>query len=110
MGKTFKDRHKDSEIVKRPRKRRQDKRRKQLDEIAEDDEVVRNGHQYRPDSPERLSGRLGSQDEYDTHQETNEAADQGIDIAPRESTCDVRDKRPKRQDESGTGRGDNSTD
>lgn len=110
MGRTFKDRHKDSEIVKRPRKRRQDKRRKQLDEIAEDDEVVRDGYLYNTNSPKGVPGGLGSQDEYYPSETKDEAADQGIDAAPRESTCDVRDKRPKRQDESRSGGRDHSTD
>ena len=109
MGKTFKDNRKDHKIVDH-RFRKKDKRRKQLDEITKIDEIGGNGHQYRPDSPERLSRRLGSQDEYDTYQEKNEAADQGIDTASREPTCDIRDKRLKRQDESRPGGGDHSTD
>lgn len=109
MGKTFKDNRKDHKIVDH-RYRKKDKRKDRLDEVTKADEAWRNGHQHYPDSPQRLTRRLGSQDEYDTSKEKDEAPDQGIDSSSRESTCDLRDIGSERQDEGGSGGGDNQTD
>lgn len=102
MGKTYKDR---PEYKKRPR--RTDKRRKRLDEITQENEIVRDGHLYYSDSTERHPRRLRFEEQYDTSKAKDESPGKSIDTAPRESTCDVRDLGSEPQDGGGSGGGDN---
>ena len=106
MGKTFKDNRKDHKIVDH-RFRKKDKRRKQLDEITKEDEVVRDGHLHYSDSTERHPRRLRFEEQYDTPKEKDEGSGKGIDTTPRESTRDVRDIGLESQDGRGSGRADN---
>lgn len=106
MGKTFKDNRKDHKIVDH-RFRKKDKRRKQLDEITKEDEVVRDGHLHYSDSTERHPRRLRFEEQYDTSKAKDESPGKSIDTAPRESTCDVRDLGSEPQDGGGSGGGDN---
>lgn len=99
MGKTFKDVRKDYKIVDH-RYRKKDKRRKILDEATKIDEVGRDGHLDNTDSPTRDTRGLGSQDEYDTLETKDEGPIEGFNTTSRESTRNVRDIGPLRQDRS----------